>query len=261
MSAFQRIEASVPGRLGVAAIDTGTGAHIAYRGDERFAMCMTITCHLGAAILAQVDQRTLSLDSVITYSGSDLRGDSPVTEQHVKDGMRIADLCAAAIADSDVTATNLLLRQIGGPTALTAFVRRLGDTVTRFDREAPDLSSNDPGDPRDTTTPDAAAAAMSKLLTGNVLLPQSRDKLFEWMNSGQQGLGRLRAGLPDGWAAGDAAGTGGNGASNDVAIAWPPSAAPLVIVSYLTGTALSQEARDSTHARVAQAIVSAFNEG
>ena len=41
--------------------------------------------------------------------------------------MTLAELCAAAVQVSDNTAGNLLLQTIGGPPAITAFARSIGD--------------------------------------------------------------------------------------------------------------------------------------
>jgi len=67
---------------------------------------------------------------------------------------------AAAIEHSDNTAANLLLRTVGGPAAVTAYLRALGDPVTRLDRNEPALNEAKPGDVRDTTTPSALARYM-----------------------------------------------------------------------------------------------------
>ena len=135
--------------------------------------------------------------------------------------MTVNDLAAAAVELSDNTAANLLLTLVGGPAALTAWLRALGDPITRLDRNEPTLNSNLPGDKRDTTTPNAMVATMRRILIGNTLAPTSRVRLLDWMKASTPGLHRLRAGLPPNWSAGDKPGTGDNGAVNDLAILWP----------------------------------------
>ena len=73
------------------------------------------------------------------------------------------------------------------------------------------------------------------LLLGKTLSQQSRDRLTGWMTTSTRGLDRLRAGLSANWRVGTKAGTGPNGALNDVAIAWPPERAPILVASYMTG--------------------------
>jgi len=125
--AIAAAEASCGGRLGLAVMDTGTGARFARRGDERFAFCSTFKFLLAAAILDKVDRGQERLDRRVPIAASDLLGNSPATEKNVGAmGMTVAALCEAAITLSDNAAANLLLPAIGGPAGLTRYVRDLG---------------------------------------------------------------------------------------------------------------------------------------
>lgn len=110
---------------------------------------------------------------------------------------------------------------------------------------------NEPGDVRDTTTPEAMVRSMSVLLLGQTLLPTSRALLIRWMQSSTRGRDRLRAGFPDNWLSGNKAGTGANGAFNDVAIAWPPNGGPILIAAYMSGGNADGTARAAALARIA----------
>jgi len=160
---------------------------------------------------------------------------------------------------SDNTAANLLLDVVGGPSGVTQFVRSIGDTVTRLDRREPEMNENLAGDPRDTTTPAAMATTARTLLLGKTLSPSSRDLLTRWMITSMRGVDRLRAGLPASWRVGTKAGTGPNGALNDVAIAWPPHHAPILVASYFTGGNIDNDARSAGQAEVARAIAAAWS--
>ena len=81
---------------------------------------------------------------------------------------------------SDNTAGNLMLASFGGPEGLTAFVRTLGDPVTRLDRIETALNEGTPGDPRDTTSPLAMLGTMQKLVAGDALSAASRERLVGW---------------------------------------------------------------------------------
>ena len=160
--------------------------------------------------------RDLAIAQPLTELVGELLGHSPVTAAHVKEGaMRIEDLCAAAVEESDNGAANLLLARIGGPASVTAYARSIGDSVTRLDRNEPTLNENRPGDPRDTTTPAAMLQTMRTVWTGKVLHPDSRAKLLDWLRKCQTGANRLRAGLPASWSEGDKTGTGDRGAAVD----------------------------------------------
>ena len=224
---FVALERKHRARLGVYALATGTGATVAYRADERFALCSNFKTLAAAAVL---HQNPLShLDKHVTYTRADVDSISPITENHIATGMTLRQLCDAAIRYSDGTAGNLLVRDIGGPARLTAYLRGLGDTVSRMDRYEPGLNRNRPKDPRDTTTPRAIASDHHKLVLGDALTAGKRALLSGWLEHSTTGAERIRAGLPKGWKVADKTGTGDYGRANDVAIVWPPHAAPLVV--------------------------------
>lgn len=223
--------------------------------DERFLMCSTFKFLAAAAVLKRVDGKKDQLDRFVHYSQADILEYAPVTKAHLAEGgMALGALCRAAIEQSDNTAGNLLLDSIGGPAGLTAFARSMGDTVTRLDREEPDLNIFQPGDDRDTTSPAAMLADMQRLLLGNVLSDSSRQLLEKWMQNNATGKSMIRAAVPPAWVVGDKTGRGKN-QTNDIAIIRPPDRPPILIAIFardLTGTA---EERDAKVAAIAREIV------
>ena len=152
----------------------------------------------------------------------------------------------------------MLLARHGGPAGFTAFVRSLGDEVTRLDRTEPALNEAAVGDPRDTTTPLAMQQTMQKLVLGNALSPISRAWLQRWLVETSTGDKRLRAGVP-GWKVGDKTGTAGeSGTANDIGVLWPQDGgAPVLVTCYLTRSKASPEPRDAAIAQVARAVAAA----
>jgi len=259
-SEFLAMEAQLGGRIGLAAIDTGSGKRLAYRGEERFAMCSTFKWMLAAAILARQDHGADVLDRHLSFGAGDLLPHSPVTSAHAAEGsLSIGELCRAIVETSDNTAANTLLKFIGGPSGLTRYLRSIGDRTTRLDREELALNSNLPGDRRDTTTPTAMIATMRTLLVGGTLSATSRQLLLGWLENCQTGRQRLRAGLPASWVVGDKTGTGDNGAVNDSAIASPPGRPPILIAAYLSGSGAAADALDAAHARLGGLVAAAFS--
>ena len=257
--AMAALEARLGGLAGLSALDMGSSRTLSWRGSERFAMCSSFKWILAAAVQKEVEQGRLKPGQVIAYSRKALLSHSPRTEAHLTEGgMTVDDLCAAVVEVSDNGGANLLLERVGGPKGLTRFLRESGDAVTRLDRNEPSLNSNRPGDPRDTTTPDAMVGTMKRILTGNVLQPASRDKLLGWLRKSETGAKRLRAGLPAGWDVGDKTGTGTRGATVDNAIAWPPGRAPILIAAYLSGSARPIEAREAGLAEMGRLVADAF---
>ncbi|PWC81706.1 beta-lactamase [Azospirillum sp. TSH100] len=249
------LEGRTGGRLGVAMLDSGSGRLHGWRGDERFPMCSTFKFLLAAAVLKTVDQGKDLLDRQIPVTKADLVPYAPFSETRLNGTPpTVAELCEAAMTLSDNVAANLLLPGVGNPAGLTAFLRGIGDRTTRLDRNEPTLNTAIPGDPRDTTTPAAMVRSMQRLLVGDVLRPDSRRLLIDWMVANKTGDKRLRAGLPAGWRVGDKTGTGTNGTANDIAILWPEGRAPLLVASYLTQTAEGFRQQDAIHADVARAV-------
>ncbi|WP_232072027.1 class A beta-lactamase [Paraburkholderia pallida] len=242
-SPFADLERRNGGRLGVFAIDTGSGRTLAWRADERFLMCSTFKGLLAAQILARIDAGQEHAERQVRYTEQDLIFTSPVTKAHVAHGaMTVGALCQAAVEVSDNTAAILLMRSAGGPQGLTQFVRGLGDSVTLSDRYEP--HSNQYSGALDTTTPRAIAQSARKILLGNVLSAQSRQQLEDWMIASTPGRARIRAALPADWRAGDRPGTSVERETNDYAIVRPPGRAPLVVAAYYDAPGLDMARRE-----------------
>jgi beta-lactamase class A len=257
-----QLEAENGGRLGVMALDTGSSLAIWHRPDERFAMTSTFKFLAAAAVLKRVDDGKDELDRRVPYGEADLDSYAPVTRERVGEGsMPLADLCAAAVIWSDNTAGNLLLRALGGPEGLTAFLRSIGDPLSRLDRTEPTLNTAIPGDERDTTSPRAMLHDMRVLLLENALSAPSRRQLETWMVDAKTGAKRIRAGLPPDWRVGDKTGSGENATANTIAIMRPPDRAPILAAVYYTQSPASPDARNALHAEVGRVLVEAFGKG
>lgn len=222
------LERKFDARLGVYAIHTGTGREVAYNDDERFVYASTFKALAAGAVLRKYSMD--GLDRVIKYSKDDLITHSPVTEKHVDTGMTLGALCEAAVRFSDNAAANLLLEELGGPKALDAVLAEFGDDVTQMERNEPGLSDWDPKSPRDTTTPRMFATNLRTFVLGEALPKEERALLTKWLRTNRTGDEVIRAGVPKDWKVGDKTGTGSTyGARNDIAVAWPPNSAPIVM--------------------------------
>lgn len=245
------------GRLGVAILDTGNGRRYGHRADERFLMCSTHKVLAVGAVMARVDQGAERLDRRVVFDRAAVLSWAPVTSHHAgAPGMTVAELCEAAITVSDNTAANLLLASLGGPHAVTAFARRLGDPLTRLDRTEPALNVGAEGDLRDTTTPNAMLGDLHALLLGDALSAASRDRLAAWMRATRTGLDKLHAGVPGDWQEGDKTGSGAHGETNDIAIFWPPRRKPLLVTAYLAGSTADAAGRSAVLAEVGRIVAS-----
>lgn len=257
---LQELEQQSGGRLGVSMRDTGSGWSLGWRPEERVALCSTFKLLLAGWMLSLVDRGQASIDQRMAFAKSELMAYSPITRAHAdRDGMTLAQLCEAAVAWSDNTAANVLLRRFGGPSALTAFLRQIGDAVTRLDRCEPDLNQVTPGSIRDTTSPESMLLSTEKLVLGDVLEPELQAYLRRWLCNSHTGDKRLRAGAP-GWQVGDKTGTHASGGlASDVAVLWPPQghAAPVLIAAYVAAPKLQSDGCDALLAQVARVLLAA----
>ncbi|HEX4295177.1 MAG TPA: class A beta-lactamase [Rhizomicrobium sp.] len=249
------IETRSGGRLGVAALDTQTGRRIGHRSSERFAMCSTFKLLLAAAVLHRVDKGEENLERLIAYGKADILPHAPVAQANLaKGGLTVARMAEAVIEDSDNTCANKLIAALGGPSAVTAYARTLGDPVTRLDRTETSLNTAIAGDKRDTTTPDAMLDDLRRLTLGDALSAASRASLTSWLVKCTTAAARIPAGLPAGWKSGNKTGTGENGATNDVAILWPPGRKPMLLAVYFTEARIDLAAREAVIADVARVV-------
>lgn len=258
---FEAIRATLGsgGRIGVAAIDTGRGRLLQFDSGSRYPLASTFKLPLAAMVLAEAEAGRLRLDEELPFEPEGPLDNSPVVAANLALGrLAVEPLAAAIVVRSDNSAANMLLRRLGGPEALTRFMRSAGDLATRLDRYEMELGTNLPGDPRDTTTPAAMAGLVRTLVLGNRLSPPSRARLVEWLTTSIPGSDRLRAGLPAGWRFGHKTGTASNGGVNDVGIAWPPGRAPIVIASYQSGGDAGMPVRAAAHAAVGRLVAEMF---
>ncbi|MBL1287474.1 class A beta-lactamase [Streptomyces sp. For3] len=254
--AFGELEQKFDARVGVYAVDTGSGLTVTHRPDERFAYASTCKALLAGALLKTY---TLpQLDRRVRYGPGDLVANSPVTEQHVDTGLTVRELCDAAVRHSDNTAANLLFQELGGPGGLRDALVALGDRTTRCDRIEPDLSEAAPGDVRDTSTPRALATDLRAYALGGALGADARAVLNDWLERNTTGDALIRASAPAGWVVGDKTGTGGYGTRNDIAVVRPPGSAPIVLAVFSRRDARDAEPQDALVAGAARVALGAF---
>jgi beta-lactamase class A len=248
------LERKHPGRICVSILNIASGKRVDHRANEPILMCSTFKALAAAFVLSRVDKNEEKLDRRVRFSKADLVTYSPGTQPNVGErGMTIAEICEAAVTLSDNTAGNLLLASFGGPAGLTSFFRSLGDQVSRLDRIELELNTHDrPGDVRDTTTSAAMLENLRKLLFTDVLSPRSRSQFAAWLIANKTGDTRLRAGFPKTWLVGDKTGTNGDndGNANDIAVAWPPDRAPVIVTAYCEIPGVSSDKRNAASAEI-----------
>lgn len=255
-AAFAALETRFDARLGVYAIDTGTGRTLEHRADERFAYASTFKALAAAAVL---DSTTAEqLDRVVHYTAADLVTYSPITEKHVRTGMSLRELADAAVRYSDNTAGNLLLDHLSGPDGFEQALRDLGDQTTDAARRETELNQATPGDTRDTSTPRALATDLRAYTLGDGLADDDRAVLNGWLRGNTTGANLIRAGVPAGWQVGDKSGAAAYGTRNDIAVVWPADGAPIVLAVLSSRTQQDAEYDDALIAQAAATAITAL---
>jgi beta-lactamase class A len=169
------------GEYGVAAIDLKNGTTVSINGDEAFPMASTVKVAVAAAYLAQVDHGRRSLNDVIA-------------------GTPARRWMEMMLIKSDNRATDILIKDLGGPATVQAWLSFHGMNGIRVDRTIAQLLSarRDLRDHRDSSTPNAMVRLLKTLDGGQVLMPRSRLVLLDMMSRCSTGKNRMRALLPAG---------------------------------------------------------------
>jgi len=293
--------AARPGTLAVGVADLATGQTAGVALDRPMPMQSVFKAFLGARVLAEVDAGRLTLDSAVTLARADLAPPySPVADAWPgRARYTVAELLEAAVGASDNTAADVLMRLVGGPAAVTRFLRAHGITGVRVDRYEREFQPQSVGlgpfreawigeaaftralaavpparrraalraylaDPRDTATPRGALAFLGALHAGRLLSPASTRHLLDVMTRTGTGARRLKAGLPAGAVLVHKTGTGRteqgvNSATNDIGLVTLPDGRRFAMAVFLAGSTAPDSAREALFAAAARLAAEAVS--
>ena len=222
--------------VGIAALDLNTGETVSIKGNTPFPMASTVKVAIAALYLAQVDNGRRSLDDTIN-------------------GQSARSLMARMLIHSDNHATDILLKDLGGPTAVHDWLRDNGVTGLRVDRTIADLlrSKRDLWDRRDSSTPVAMVDLLKRIYKAELIKPESRNYLLDLMAKCQTGKNRIKALLPFGTPVEHKTGTL-DGLSDDVGFITLPDGRRVAVAIFTRGG----NDRPRTIAETARAIYDGF---
>lgn len=228
--------AASPGDVGVAALDLRSGEVVSINGDEPFPMASVVKIAIAANYLAQVENGRRSLSDTIG-------------------GRSASRLMEAMLIHSDNRATDILLRDLGGPRTVQAWLTQNGITGVRVDRNIARLLSDrrDLRDIRDSSTPRAMVGLLQRLDGGSMLKPWSRSYLLDLMGRCMTGKNRIRGLLPMGTRVQNKTGTL-SGLSTDVGFITLPDGRRIAVAFFARGGTN----RPTTIARAARTIYDGF---
>jgi len=248
-------ETRLPGKIGMSIVNADGQPIFGYRQSERFPLTSTFKVLACAALLDRLHKTSGSLDQTVTIKPDELLSYSPITKNYVAPAtITLHTLCSAAVSYSDNTAGNSILTYLGGPDAITHFMRESGDDVTRLDRTEPTLNEATPGDARDTSTPERMASGLHTLLATPHLTAPHREMLEKWMRDDKVADNLLRAALPEGWAIADKTGAGGYGSRAIIAAVYPKGAQPVYMAIYITQTDAEMKMSDGVIKRIGERV-------
>ena len=221
--------------VGIAALDLNTGESVSVKGNTAFPMASTVKVAVAALYLAQVDHGRRSLDDTIS-------------------GVSARSLMSRMLIHSDNRATDMLIRDLGGPRVLDSWLRDNGVTGLRVDRTIAQLLADkrDLWDRRDSSTPMAMVQLLQKIYRAELIKPQSRNYLLDVMAQCQTGKNRMKALLP-GVPVEHKTGTL-NGYASDVGFISMPDGHRVAVAIFTRGGAN----RPQTIAETARAIYDGF---
>ncbi len=251
------LEKTFNGKIGVYAIDTNDNQIIAYRADESFPVQSTIKLIAVAALLKQSETNPRLLQEQIHYTQNDLISWHPITGKFINAGMSLQALSEAAITYSDNPAANLIIKQLGGPKAVTAFAHSIGNSSFNIEHYEGNLNSH-PNSAEDSATPQDMAMSVEKLLLGNVLTSSQKTLLITWMQNNTTAYKRIRAGVPIGWTVADKTGSGDYGIANDIGMVSSPLCKPIVLAIYTIQTQKNAIKREDIIASTTNIVMNAF---
>lgn len=222
--------------VGVAALDLNTGETVSIKGNTPFPMASTVKVAVAALYLAQVDHGRRSLDDTIN-------------------GQSARSLMARMLIHSDNRATDILLKDLGGPSAVHDWLRDNGVSGLRVDRTIGELlhSKRDLWDRRDSSTPVAMVDLLKRIYTAELIKPESRDYLLDLMARCETGRNRMKALLPFGTPVEHKTGTL-DGLADDVGFISLPDGRRVAVAIFTRGGA----DRPHTIAETARAIYDGF---
>lgn len=201
---IEQIENEYNTKVGIYGINTENGKVYEHNADERFAFASTYKVIANGILLNKVAPS--ELNKKVEINESEIVANSPVTEQYIGKTMSLKALIKASMLQSDNTANNKIMQELGGVNGLKHELVQLGDDVSEPQRLEPELNYFDPNSKADTTTPRAAAQTLNSILTSNEMNESNLSLLKQTMIENKTGDTLIKAGMPNSYTVGDKSG-------------------------------------------------------
>ncbi|MEG4280455.1 class A beta-lactamase, subclass A2 [Microcoleus sp. MON1_C1] len=256
---IEQISQAAQGRVGVTATVLETGESVTLNGNQQFPMQSVYKFPIAMAVLAQVDQGKLKLDQKIRVEASDvLQGSRILDEKSQGIEFSLAELLKYTVSESDNTASDVLLRQVGEPMIVTEYLRGLGINNIVVANTEKELGQDTAVQYRNYATPDAAVVLLRAFHEGKGLSKSSQALLLQLMTETTTGAKRIKGLLPNGTIVAHKTGTsstvnGVTAATNDVGLVTLPNGQHMAIAVFVSDSGANDAVREEVIAKVAKA--------
>jgi beta-lactamase class A len=205
----------------------------------------------------------VTLDRAVRFLPEDRipRAYSPLTDRYPDANVDVSlrELIRLTAGESDNAASETLLRLVGGPAVVQAYVRSLGIAEFQLQDGERGLHRNPTAQYRNWIAPAAAVQLLQRLASNSPpLSPGANDFLLQTLAASGTGATRLRAGLPEGTVLAHKTGSSGvhNGraeATNDMGLITLPDGRRLAVAVFVTDARADEATRDRVIARIGRA--------
>ncbi|MBX7056321.1 MAG: class A beta-lactamase [Pyrinomonadaceae bacterium] len=260
---LEAIAADAKGKVGVAVLGLETGESASINADQRFPMQSVYKLPIALTVLTAVDAEKFALDEQIGFSVEDMVGPaqrSPMRDRFRSGGsMTVAELIRFAVSESDGTASDVLLRIIGGPAEVQIFLSAIGIRDLAVVSTEKELGSDRQAQFANFATPNAAIELLRSLHEGNGISPDNRELLLKFLAETETGPKRLKGLLPPGTYVAHKTGTsqtenGVTAATNDIGIITFPNGKHAAVAVFVSDSRADEKTREAVIARTAKAV-------
>jgi beta-lactamase class A len=256
----QQITSVTKGPVGAAAMIVETSQTVSFNGTEHYPMQSVYKLPIAMAVLNRIDNNKLTFDDKIKIDPKDYvsRREFNIATKYPKGAeLSIRELLHYMISESDGTACDALMRYLGGPEAVTKYLRDLGVKDIVLATYEFDMYADASVSFKNWSTPEAMVQVLKLLQVGKVLSDERRDILLSLMINSRPGQERLKGMLPPGTTVAHKTGTSGtnNGvttATNDVGLITLPNGQHLAVAVFVSTTSADLKTRESVIAKIAR---------
>lgn len=294
---LERIAKLAKGKVGVSALHLETGKLISLNLKELFPMASTIKVAIAVQLFTKIEKGELSLMTMVDLQPSDYHpGSGTLDVLFAKPGVQLSvqNLLELMMVISDNSATDILLRLVGGTKAVQERMNALGIKGMSIDRTIIQLIADEEGimlppedqwtlgfydklwknttqasrdaaelrlqkDPRDTSSPEAMVNLLTQIYRGTALKPENRELLLGVMERCRGGVARLKGYLPAGTVIAHKTGSLNASATDDVGIiTLPDGAGHVAIAIFVAESGAELPEREQTIAHISRSIYDYF---